>query len=81
MVRVVFYSTHFKGRNPRVTGHLSPSHQWDFHRRGLFLLTLSWARGDSISPRALHKGLLLCSQARWVRAGVEVEAKAHKRGL
>ena len=61
-------------------GHLSPSHQWDVHRRSLFLLTPPWARRDSINHKALHKGLLLRSQARWARAGVEVEAKAHKPG-
>ena len=36
---------------------------------------------DGISPKALHKGLLLHNQARWARAGVEVEARAHKLGL
>ena len=40
-----------------------------------------WAKEDSTSPRVLHKNLLLHSQARWARAWVEVEARAHKLGL
>ena len=62
-------------------GHLSPNHQWDVHRHSLFLLTPPWAKRDSISHRALYRALLLYSQARWARAGVEVEGKAHKPGL
>ena len=61
--------------------HLSPSHQWDIHRLGLFLLTLPWARGTSISLRELHRPLPLHDQARRVRAWVEVEDKAHKPRL
>ena len=53
-------------------GHLSPSHQWDVHRLGLFLLTQPWAKGIGFSSRALHKPLPLHNQAR--RPG-------HGRGL
>ena len=48
-----------KDKDPRVMGYPSPSHQWDVHRLGLFLLTPPWAKGTSISPRALHKPLPL----------------------
>ena len=44
----------------------------------VFLLTLPWARGTSISLRVLHKPLLLHNQAGWARAWVEVKAKAHR---
>ena len=37
-----------------------------------------WDKGASISPRALHRPLLLHDQ---VRAWVEVKARAHKPGL
>ena len=62
-------------------GHPSPSHQWDVHRLSLFLLTLPWARGTSISLRVMHRPLLLHNQIGWARAWVEVEARAHKMGL
>ena len=52
-----------RGRNPGVMGHPSPSHQWDVRRLSLFLLTLPWARGTSINPKALHRPLLLHNQA------------------
>ena len=54
-----------------------------FKDTSLFLLTPPWARGTSISPRALHKPLLLHYKARWVRVWVqvEVEARAHKPRL
>ena len=70
-----------KGRDPRVMGHHSPSHQWDMHRHSLFLTTLSWAKEDNTSPRMLHKHLLSRKQATRVRAWVEVDDKAHKPGL
>ena len=70
-----------RGRDPKVMGQPSPSHQWDVHRLGLFLPTLPWAKGANISPRALYKPLLLQDQARWARAWAEVEARAHKPGL
>ena len=47
-----------RGRDPGIMGHHSPNHQWDMRRRGLFLLTIAWARGTNISPRVLHKPLL-----------------------
>ena len=59
----------------------SPNHQWDVHRLNLFLLTPPWARGSSISPRVLHKPLLLHDQAGCTRAWVEVEVRAHKPRL
>ena len=40
-----------------------------------------WARGASISPKALHRPLILHDQARWAKAWVEVEARAYKPGL
>ena len=43
-----------RGKDPRVMGHLSPSHQWDTLRHSMFLLTLAWARGTDISPRVRH---------------------------
>ena len=49
-----------RGRDPKVMGHHNPNHQWDMRRRGLFLLTSSWAKGTGISPRVLHKHLLFC---------------------
>ena len=62
-------------------GHPSPSHQWDMHRRNLFLPTPPWAREDSISPRVPHSHLLLHSQVEWAGAWVEVRARAHKPRL
>ena len=62
-------------------GHPNPSHQWDVHRLGLFLLTPPWARGTSISPKELSRPLPLHDQARRARAWVEVEDRAHKPGL
>ena len=56
-----------RGRDPRVMGHLSPSQQWDVHKLNLFLPTPPWARGASISPKELHRPLLLHNQARWAR--------------
>ena len=44
-----------RGKDPRVMGHHSPSHQWDMRGRSLFLLTPAWARGIGISPKVLHK--------------------------
>ena len=40
-----------------------------------------WAKRASISPKALHIPLLLHNQARWAKAWVEVEARAHKPRL
>ena len=54
-----------RGRDPKVMGHHSPNHQWDMHRRNLFLLTSAWARGTSISPKVLHMHLLVYRQATW----------------
>ena len=42
------------GRDLRNVGHHSPNHQWDMRKRSLFLLTLAWAKGTSVSPRVLH---------------------------
>ena len=49
-------------------GHPSPNHQWDVHRLSWFFPTSPWARGTSISPRALHMPLVLHNQAEWARA-------------
>ena len=72
-----------RGRDPRVMGHHSPSHQLGLHTRNLFLPTLPWAREGSISPKVLHKHLLFHrwpTRARtWVK--VEVEDKAHRSRL
>ena len=85
-----------RGRDPRIMGHHSPNHQWDMHRRSLFLLTPPWAREDNISPRVLHKHLLFrntlqgpgktisilfCRHATRARVWVEIEDKAHRLGL
>ena len=72
-----------RGRDPKVMGHHSPSHQWGMHRGSLFLLTLPWAREDSISlsPKVLHKHLLFHRQAKEARVWVEVEDRAHRPGL
>ena len=56
-------------------GHHSPSRQWDLRRLNLFLLTPAWARGTDISPKVLHKHLLLRRWATLARAWVEVEVK------
>ena len=65
--------------------HPSLNHQWDVRRLGLLLLTSPWAKGTSISPRVLHRPLLLHNQVGWSRAWVKVEvkieAKAHRLGL
>ena len=63
-----------RGKDPRVMGHNSPNHQWDMHRRYLFLLTPAWAKG----PRVMHKHLLFRRRAIWARAWVGVEAKISK---
>ena len=68
------------GRDPRTMGHLSPSHRWDLHRRSMFLLTPVRARGTSISPRVLHKCLMLHRQATLARVWVEVEDRACRQG-
>ena len=47
-----------RGRDPRVMEHHNSNHQWEMHRRSLFLLTPAWAKGTGISPRVLHKHLL-----------------------
>ena len=70
-----------RGRDPRVLGHHNSNHQWDMHRRGLFLLTPSWARGTGISPRVLHKHLLVRIRATWAMSWVEVQARTSKLGL
>ena len=62
-------------------GHPNPSHQWDMHKRSLFLLTPTWARGTGISPWVLHKHLLFRKRAIWAKAWVEVEDKAQGQGL
>ena len=51
------------------------------HRRNLFLLSPAWAKGTGISPRVLHKRLLLHRQAREVRVWVEAKDKAYRLGL
>ena len=70
-----------KGKDPRVMGHLSHNHQWDVHRRDLFLITLTWAKGTNISLKVLHKHLLLRRQVGWAKAWVNVEGRAHRPGL
>ena len=69
------------GKDPKVMGRHSPSHQWDMHKRSLFLPTPPWAREDSISPKVLHKHLLFHKQAREARVWVEVGDRAHRLGL
>ena len=66
-----------KGKDPSVSGQRSPSHQWDRHGHNLFLLTPAWARRTDISPRVLHKHLLLYRQAREARVWVEVKDRAY----
>ena len=66
-----------KGRDPRVMGLHTPSHQWDMHRHSLFLPTQPWSRKDNRSPRVLWKHLILRRRATWAKAWVEVEEKAH----
>ena len=56
-------------------GHHNPSRQWDMRRRSLFLLTPTWANGNDVSPRVLHKHLLFYRRAILARAGVEVEVE------
>ena len=48
-----------RGRDTRGMGHHSPNHQWDLHRCISFLLTPTWARGTSVSPKVLHKHSLI----------------------
>ena len=62
-------------------GNLSPSHQWDTLRHGMFLLTLAWARGTDISPRVRHGHRLFRRWAREAKASAEVEGKGHRPGL
>ena len=64
-----------KGRAPRVMGHHSPNHHWDMHRPSLFLPTPTWARGNDVSPRVLHKHLLFRRRTIWARVWVEVEVE------
>ena len=52
-----------RGKDPKVMGHLNLSNQWDMHRHSLFLPTPSRAREDSISPKVLHKHLLIRRRA------------------
>ena len=40
-----------------------------------------WARGTSISPKALHNSLPHHNQVGWARVWVEVKVRAHKQGL
>ena len=56
-------------------GHLSPSHQWDLHRRNMFFLTLVRARGTSVSLRVQHIHLSCHRQAREARVWVEDEGR------
>ena len=72
------YGIAIRGRDPRVMRHHNPSHQWDLHKRSLFLPTLPWAKERSISPKVLHKHLLFCRWVTWARAWVEVEDRAHR---
>ena len=59
------------------------ANQWDVHKLSLFLLTPPWAKGTNISPKALHRPLLLHNQVGWAKACVEVEVETrdHKLGL
>ena len=63
-----------------VSGQRNPNHRWDVHRRSMFLLTPVRAKGTNISPRVLHKRLLLHKQARKARVWVEVEDMARRLG-
>ena len=63
-------------------GHGTPQSQSSIgHAQTQFLLTPVLARETSISPRVLHKHLLLHRRAREARVWVEVEDRAHKLGL
>ena len=64
-----------RGKDPRVLGQRSRSHQWDRHGHSLFLLTPVRARGTSISLRVLYRSLLLHREA-----GVWVKAKDRAHG-
>ena len=59
-------------------GHHSSNNQWDMRERGLFLLTPAWARGIDVSPKVLHKYLLIYRWSTWARAWVGVEAKTSR---
>ena len=43
-----------RGRDLGNVGHHSPNHQWDMHKRSLFLLTPPWAKGTGVGPKVLH---------------------------
>ena len=70
-----------RSKDPRVMRHHSPNHQWDMHKRSLFLLTTPWSREDSISPRVLYKHLLFHRQARDAKICVEARDSAHMPGI
>ena len=40
-----------------------------------------WAKGNSISPKVMHKHLLLHRRAREARVWIEVEGRAHRPRL
>ena len=69
-----------KGRDPRVSGQCSPSHQWDRCGHSLFLHSPIRVRGTSISLRVLHKHLLPHRQAKEARVWVKAEDRAYKLG-
>ena len=55
---------HMKRDCPQRQGFQSyrtprPNRQWDLCKLSLFLLTPAWAKGTDISPKVLHKHLLL----------------------
>ena len=70
-----------KDMDLRVIRYHGPNHQWDMHRRSLFLLTLAWTRGTGINPRVLNKHLLFSRRATWARAWIGVEVRTSRPRL
>ena len=69
-----------RGKDPKISGQRSPSHQWDRREHSLFLHPLVRVRGTNISPRVLYEHLLLHRQSREAKAWVGAEDRAHRPG-
>ena len=65
----------------QVLGRRSPSYQWDRYRHSLFLHTLVWVKGTSLSRRVVYKDFRQHRQVRGVGLWVEVRNRAHKPGI
>ena len=63
-----------------VLGQCSPSHPWDRRGHSLFLHPPVWVKETSISPKVLHKHLLLYRHAREARVWVGTPDRAHGPG-